>query len=256
MNPNNQEELSSQLNNVSGDFVFSKTVLPGSTLEINQGNQALPKTILPSSPSLDINPEVKVGYTTFLEKRLQDLRKPVTAEISKAKPQTTTESAQPISENLTKEETIFTPPADQFQQQSVQQPPESLFDLPLPAPLGNIAPVAESVTKAVPLFNQTLNIPPTIPNIPPVNFNQVPNLNQFKSLPPAPAQNIKPVIQNNIVPGRNNITPQTISKPTQEVQTPEITIDDLKGIHLQKLKNGALNNAVKFQRMLSNARSV
>jgi hypothetical protein len=236
MNPNNLEDQQLPQNNfLPGNLEFSKTVLPGSKLEINQVKSDKP------------------GYSTFLEDRLLKLRKPVIAETI---PQTSAEPVQPISENLPKAETtIFTPPADRFQQQYVQQAPESLFDLPLPAPLGNIAPIAESVTKAVPLFNQTLNIPTTVPNIPPANFNQVPNLNQFQAPIPAPAQNIKPVIQNNIVPGTNNIAPQTISKPTQEVQAPEITMENVNGIKLKKLGNNAVGNADSLQGLLSKARS-
>jgi hypothetical protein len=247
MNPNNLEDQQLPQNNfLPGNLEFSKTILPGSKLEINQGNEAFSSTIFPGSTSLAINPEVKGGYVINLEDRLRRLRTPGTT------PQTSAEPVQSITENLPKSATtVFAPPPDRFQQQPEQTSSDTLFSLPLPKPLGNIAPLEKSITKVDPLFNQPLSISAstTIPNIPQA-INPVPNLNQFQTLPPAPAQNIRPAIQNNIVPGPNNIKPIPISKPTgEEQQKEEKTIHDLSRI-LTSTRNKALLNADKLQKQL------
>jgi len=251
MNPNNQEELPSQPNNVSGDFAaFSKTVLPGSKLEINQGNEAFSTTTLPDSKMEISQAQNKPSYSTLLENRLLNLRKPETAEIPKTIPQTITEPAQTNTENLPQVGTpLFTPPENRFTPKPVENSSGNLFSLPLPAPLGIISP-AEAVAKVEPLFNKTLNIPPApIPNIPQANINPVPN--QFQS----PAQTIKPVTQNNIVPGPRNNASQPASKPKIEVQATEITIGDLTD-KVRKSKNGSVFNAADLQGMLSGVREV
>jgi hypothetical protein len=256
MNPN-KDEQPNQSSNITGDFAFSKTVLPGSKLEINQENEAFSTTILPDSKMEISQAQNKPSYSTLLENRLLNLRKPVAAEIPKTIPQTITEPVQPITENLPQVGTpLFTPPQNRFTPNLVENSSDNLFSLPLPAPLGIISP-AEAVTKVAPLFNQTLSIPTTVPNIPPSSLNQVPNLTQFQTPTPATTQINRPAIQNNIAPGPRNVAPPIIGNLDTVKEKPEITPDDLKGIKLSTARNGAvISNIVKYQSMLKMARNV